>query len=362
MDSPVPGSPSLSLVGRIFDERYEIRRYLTKGGMGAVYAGADLQTDRPVAVKILQEQSQDPLFRRRFFNEAAMCASLTHPNVVQILHYGVTDDRICFIVMELLEGETLNDLLRRDRRMSPTAALHVVRQVCSALEAAHAKGFVHRDLKPANIFVVSPDEGEGPGVKVLDFGLAKRVQVDTSITQTGVFLGSPSYMSPEQISGHEVGPGTDIYNLGLILYRMVTGVNPFQKDSVSATLLAQATHPPPTFAKVAPDLPAMAQVEWVALQCLEKRPESRFRSAVDLARAAEAALGVLSGEITGLDMRLEDGTLVLRRPTLPSMVRDVFPAAPPSKVTLFGAGLVLFGTFLVLMGVLLLGATLFFAS
>jgi eukaryotic-like serine/threonine-protein kinase len=349
-----------SFVGRVIAVKYRVVGFIAKGGMGEVYEGLQLQPiQRPVAIKALRLESNDPLYRRRFFNEAAMSASLSHPNVVQIFDYGVADDNTCYIVMELLRGEPLSSLLKRERRLAPALAMQVARDVCSALMAAHAEGFIHRDLKPSNLFVVDR-QARGLFVKVLDFGLAKRLEVDNNLTQTGTFLGSPHYMSPEQIVGGDVSEATDIYNLGLVIYRMVVGRLPFTGEVTSAVLVDHATKPPPPFAEIAPDLEPMPHVEWIVTQCLRKNPKTRFKSVQELAKALEAAELLLNGTIADLQMDLVDGVLYLpANVALPSQLQAniLIPQkrglvdGPPSTIVLATA-LVVTGGSALLIGLL----------
>jgi len=300
-----------AFVGSLIAGRYEVTRFIAKGGMGAVFEARQLEPlERRVAIKALRLQSDDPLYRRRFFNEAAMSASLTHPNVVQVFDYGVAEDGTCYIVMELLEGEPLSSLLKREQTVSPQLALQVVADVCSALMAAHAAGFVHRDIKPSNLFVVDR-QARGLFVKMLDFGLAKRLTVDASLTQTGTFLGSPQYMSPEQITGAKVTEATDVYNLGLVLFRMLAGRPPFVGEVSSAILVEHATKAPPTIREANPEAPDLPHIEWIVAVCLRKVPSERFATAEELAKAVEATLLLITGQLDELTMDLRDGMLFL---------------------------------------------------
>lgn len=310
---PKPVSDSKALVGLVIDEKYRLERFVANGGMGSIFEARQLEPlQRTVAVKILNMDTDDPVARRRFFNEAALCASISHPNVVEVYDYGVTDERLCYIVMEYLHGEPLNRILKREKTLDPELALKIASDVCSALTEAHRAKFIHRDLKPSNLFIVDRQH-RGLFVKVLDFGLAKRTNIDISLTQTGMFLGSPKYMAPEQVEGLEQGPATDIYNLGLVLYRMLTGRVPFDSELPSAIVVAQVTKSPPPFSEVAPALCAHPTVEWVVRTCLAKKPGNRFRDAHELARALEATRLILEGRLPAIELQLDNGHLVLPR-------------------------------------------------
>lgn len=277
--------------------RYHLDRFLARGGMGAVYAATDQSTGAAVALKVLEDHTDGAIGRRRFFNEAAMCQSVAHERVVKVHDFGADTDaaRSCFMVMELLEGVTLHRYLGRKKVLPVDTALQVAVQLCDGLAAAHARSFVHRDLKPSNVFVTGEREGV-PEIKLLDFGLAKRTTHHVDLTLTGTFLGSPTYMSPEQVKGLAVGPGTDIYNVGLVLWRMLTGHPAFRKAEVSATLLAHVTEPVPSVREAYPDLAIPAEVEWVLSTCLAKRPEDRFGTVEELAAALDGVRRRLAGE------------------------------------------------------------------
>jgi serine/threonine-protein kinase len=334
-------------MGRQLGGKYRVDAFLAKGGMGRVYRGVEEATGREVAIKTLAISASDALFRRRFFNEAAMSQSLRHEHVVEVIDYGLDDDGTCFIVMELLQGQTLSELLKVRDRLPVPEALKLARQVASALQAAHASGFVHRDLKPSNIFLV---EGKGgvPRVKVLDFGLAKRVDTDTQLTRTGSFLGSPSYMSPEQIRGAEITIASDLYNMGILLFRMVAGRPPFVGEVSSAVMVDHATKPPPRLAEVAPELEGHRQLEWVVHTCLAKTPEGRFADAADLDRALEALLHYEEGHNDSLEFTLTNRhlSIILDGTRLPTTVgpqpEERMVAIKPSHLALAAAGLALF--------------------
>jgi len=226
---------------RVLNNRYRLERRLGRGGMGAVYAAVDDVLERSVAVKLIREDAAGPLnLAGRFRLEARLAAGFAHPHVVRVYDFGVDRYRRPFLVMELLEGETLRQRLAASVPLSSGAALHILRGVCSALAAAHAQGLVHRDLKPENIFLQRHDTGDVP--KVLDFGLAKAFDMRSSPRHTtmtgssaGLLVGTLEYMAPEQVAGDEVSPQWDVWALAVIAYEMLTGGHPFRRTVAFST-------------------------------------------------------------------------------------------------------------------------------
>ncbi|MCS6798691.1 MAG: protein kinase [Myxococcota bacterium] len=269
------------LVGRVINDRFRITALIARGGMGKVYRAEQAPLGREVALKILNPTYQgdhDPEFHKRFFLEASICSKLTHPNTITIFDYGRTDDDIYYIAMELLEGRTLHRALREDGRFEVSRALHIARQICRSLREAHGMGVIHRDLKPANIFLVRHGD-ENDFVKVLDFGLVKNLsEKGEDLTQTGLFMGSPKYMSPEQIRGEKVDARTDIYALGVILYEMLTGKVPFDRPNSVNILMAHVHEAPPPMSEMAGGVSIPPAVEAVVMRCMAKRADERFRT------------------------------------------------------------------------------------
>lgn len=274
-------------VGLTLAGKYEVMDPLARGGMGRVYRAIQKPLGREVALKVLdldQLEGQAAIedFQQRFFLEAASCAQLQHPNTVVVYDYGKTDDDDVFIAMELLNGETLQDLIARDGTVDPSRAIHIALQICGSIGGAHDQGMVHRDLKPSNVMLTA--RGNDPDfVKVLDFGLVK--QEDNGLTQSGALLGTPRYMAPEQISNTKVGPGADIYALGAILYHMITGRPPFDSESKFVLLASHMNEAAPSIREVDPDTPASRELEQVVMRCLRKNPEERYDSMEALARS-----------------------------------------------------------------------------
>ena len=279
-------------VGIVLDDQYELVELLARGGMGRIYRGIQRSLQREVAVKVLDMEQLDGKaaradFEQRFFLEAASLARLKHPNTVVVYDYGRAESEdVFYIVMELLEGATLDDLLEREGSLDPTRAIHIALQVAGSLSEAHELGLVHRDLKPSNI-ILGRRGADSDFVKVLDFGLVKAD--DTKLTQSGALLGTPRYMAPEQIANEDVGPAADVYGLGATLYNMLTGRPPFESDSKFVLLAAHMNVAVPTFAEVAPEMDLGADLEATVMRCLEKEPAARFSNMEALARALSFA-------------------------------------------------------------------------
>lgn len=270
---------------------YIIESRIARGGCGAVYTAWRLDQGRAgprVAVKVLHGKlAVQPKMIERFVLEVQVVRRLDHPNVVEILDVGALDDGRPFYVMERLEGVTLDGLLRAEGRMSPEQALELLEPVCAALQAAHDAGVVHRDVKASNIFVL---DGPSRSVKLLDFGIAKLLDPGegTGLTTAGRAPGTLSIMAPEQILGGPIDARVDIYALGVLLHRLLTGRFPF--DATSATELARQhlEEPPPRPSQRAPLSPAL---DALVLRCLEKQPERRFPSVRALLRELRDAVG-----------------------------------------------------------------------
>ncbi len=260
---------------------YQIERELGHGGMGVVFAARHPVIGKRVAIKVLDAFfSRDTALVRRFLDEARAVNKIGHPNIIDVFSFGQLPDGRQYFVMEFLEGETMAAWLLRGRP-DPQEARRLLLQVCEALEAAHREGIIHRDLKPENLWIARPKHGE-PFMKVLDFGIAKLVadQDAVNVTKTGTIMGTPQFMSPEQCTGRGVDHRTDIYALGVILFRVYCGRFPFEGESVAEVMTAQLTQPPPKpseFASLPPPL------ENLILSCLDKNPDNRPTSAAELA-------------------------------------------------------------------------------
>lgn len=301
------------LIGQVLCRRFEIVAPIAAGGMGQVYRAIQRPLERQVALKVLNpgfDASRDPAFEERFFFEALMTAKLRHPNTVMLLDYGRSDEGLYFMALELLEGETLQQLLVRCGPLPWPRALAIGAQVARALREAHRLGLVHRDLKPGNIMV--SDEGPlGDRVKVLDFGLVKCVEslAETArkdsleLTEAGIVLGSPLYMAPEQAK-KAVDLRSDIYSLGAVLFAAVAGRTPFLGKKPFELLFKHMHEEPPRLASLA-DVPD--DVDALVMKCLAKAPEQRFQTMDELILAVHQV--VRAHELGGLFVE------IAKRPT-----------------------------------------------
>jgi eukaryotic-like serine/threonine-protein kinase len=266
---------------QVLGNRYRLGERIATGGMGAVYRAVDETLDRQVAVKALRrELADDPTFLERFRREARAAAGLSHPGVAGVYDYGELGGQP-FIVMELIEGETLAERLAARGRLPWQEAFAIGEQVAAALAAAHAHGLVHRDVKPANILL-----GRDGRAKVTDFGIAQAAQAAT-LTRTGMVLGSANYVAPEQAKGGHVGPAADLYSLGCVLFEAVTGETPYRGGNLVAIATQHVSAPVPDARAHRPDLPPEAAA--LITRALQKDPAGRFPSGAAMAAALAAA-------------------------------------------------------------------------
>jgi len=302
-----------SLIGQTIGN-YQIVRSIGKGGMGEVYLGEHPEIGQKVAVKLLAPAfSTRPDTAQRFLVEARLLVQLNHPNIVRIHDFGKTDTGQLYYIMEHLEGRSLGDQLDNSGTVPLAEAGDFLEQICDALQAAHDHDVVHRDLKPDNIFIIR--EAGKQRVKILDFGIAKILQGDGSIgaTQTGQVLGSPLFISPEQALGlpDHIGPWTDVYALGVILFTLLSGEPPFYDEAPGRLLAMHMDATPPRLQDFAPHLPE--GVCQVVNSCLAKEPEHRPESAAELARAFKAGMeggnpGLKTPEPVQFDLDLNTDT------------------------------------------------------
>ncbi len=262
--------------GSILADRYEILKLLGQGGMGAVYKAKDRELDRLVALKVIRpELAGHPSILQRFKQELLLARKITHRNIIRIFDLGVSDG-LRFITMEFVEGQDLSSLLDDGRKYTPEETVKILRQVCAALEAAHAEGVVHRDLKPQNIMI-----GEGGRVCVMDFGLARSMEA-TGLTQAGAVMGTPAYMSPEQAKGMPADERSDLFSLGIMAYLMLTGDIPFKADTALASMLLRTQAPPTPSIQLNPTVPQA--LNDIVQKVLAVDPNDRYQSAAALDR------------------------------------------------------------------------------
>ena len=281
-------------VGLILDSKYKLIESLGEGGMGSVFRAERLHIGDEVAVKLLHHDLvREKQALERFRREARTAAMIRHPNVVSIHDFndGTGNGTEAYIVMELVQGVSLGNLLRREGRMSPARAVHLMHDICAGVGVAHRRGLLHRDLKPDNVIVVPPShEGDKETAKVVDFGLAKVRDVGaTALTQTGAVLGTLYYMSPEQCSGEELDSRADVYSLGAMFYEMLTGNPPFRANNLAGLISKHLHEPPPLIPRSFEINPAL---ESVCMRALAKDRNQRQPDAIafgsDLQKALKA--------------------------------------------------------------------------
>ncbi|MGK4003092.1 protein kinase [Sorangium sp. So ce1036] len=330
------------LLGRVIDGRFKIVSVIARGGMGKVYRAEQAPLGRICALKVLSpkyEGDHDPEFHRRFFLEASTAAKLSHPNTVTVFDYGQSDDDIYYIAMEYIEGKTLHRVLREEGPFSEARTAHIARQIGRSLREAHGLGVVHRDLKPGNVLLVD-HEDEHDHVKVLDFGLVKDTESGEDLTQRGLFMGSPKYMAPEQITGSEVSARTDIYSLGVMMYEMLSGKVPFDKGASVGTLMSHVNDQVPPMQRHNPALSISQTMEAIVLRCLEKDPAQRFSSMNELVAALKLTGDGPAAREPGESLPTLSG-LASYRPSIPPLsTTSDFPgvAVPGSSPPTSAAG------------------------
>jgi len=273
---------------RLLGGRYELDGIVGRGGMAEVYRARDLRLDRVVAVKTLREDlARDQTFQARFRREAQSAASLNHPSIVAVYDTGedsTSMSHVPFIVMEFVDGRTIRDLLRDDRRLLPERALEITDGVLRALDYSHRAGIVHRDIKPGNVMLNRQGE-----IKVMDFGIARAVaDTQATMTQTAQVIGTAQYLSPEQARGERVDARSDLYSVGCLLYELLTGRPPFMGDSPVAIAYQHVREAPVPPSRVDPDLPAWADA--IVLKAMEKNPAERYQSAAEMRSDIQRAL------------------------------------------------------------------------
>ena len=320
--------------------RYELGGLLGRGGMADVRVGRDLRLGRPIAIKMLRSDlAADETFQERFRREAQSAASLNHPAIVAVYDTGETTDshgnHIPFIVMELVEGQTLREILRENRKILPERALSITADVLSALDYSHRAGIIHRDIKPANV-MLTPD-GK---VKVMDFGISRAIS-DTSsaMTQTAAVIGTAQYLSPEQARGETVDARSDIYSTGCVLYELLTGRPPFVGDSpvsVAYQHVREEARPP---SQLNPDV--SVAVDNVVAKALAKRVDDRYSSAGDMRRDIERVIAGQSIEAPTQMTAVVPAPTMTQAPVPPPVLPAPTPVESHSSARRWAFGLLL---------------------
>jgi serine/threonine-protein kinase len=321
-DAPDDEDP---IVGQLLDGSYEVLRVIGEGGMGRVYEARHTRLhSKRFAVKLLHhELARQPEVVTRFQREAQAASVLTHPNVVGVYDVNTSADGRPYIVAELLQGEELGSYLERLGKLPTVEAVHIVRQVCQALGAAHAHGIVHRDVKPENVFLAGPNAT----VKVLDFGISKVAEVSDGLTKTGTVMGTPDYMAPEQARGDRVDARADIYAAGAILYRALTGKKPFEGSDPMAILTCVLTQEPERPSTREPSIPLA--LELVVQRSMAKLPSERFATMQALEQAL-APFDAPDAELPAVTPRAVTEASNQAAPSLFEVAARTLLAAPPS--------------------------------
>src|SRR4051794_19205092 len=274
------------MVGQVLADRYELEELVGTGGMSSVFRAHDRLLDRKVALKVLHEQySDDEEYVERFRREARAVAALSHPNIVTVIDRGEHDGRQ-FIVFEYVDGDNLKTVIQRSGPFPVPSALELTIQVARALSFAHQSGLVHRDVKPQNVLL----NGDGRA-KVTDFGIARSLDVQHGMTQTGTVLGTSDYIAPEQAQGQRVDEHTDVYSLGVVMYELLTSEVPFPGENFVAVAMRHINEPPPAIRDKRPDVPP--RVEAAIQKAMAKDPADRFPTMAEFCQELEACLAEL---------------------------------------------------------------------
>ena len=306
------------MVGEVLADRYELEELVGSGGMSSVFRAHDRLLDRKVALKVLHQQySDDDEYVERFRREARSVASLSHPNIVTVIDRGEHGGRQ-FIVFEYVEGDNLKRLIERRGPAPVATALELGIQIARGLSFAHQQGLVHRDVKPQNVLL----NGDGQA-KVTDFGIARSLDVQHGMTQTGTVLGTSDYIAPEQAQGQRVDEHTDVYSLGVVLYELLTNEVPFPGENFVAVAMRHINEPPPPIRAKRPDVPP--RVEAAIHTAMAKRPEDRFPTMADFCRELEACLAEVQGTQVAAPVLASQPTTVSPAVAQPRRRRGVSP-------------------------------------
>ncbi|MBN1659277.1 MAG: protein kinase [Anaerolineae bacterium] len=300
------------MIGRVLKDKYKIYDKVGSGGFATVYLGRNMDTNEIVAIKVLSEQfTEDTRYVERFRREASLAERLQHPNIVRILDHGI-ENSSHFLVMEFVEGLTLEQIVERRGHLPVEEALSYVKQACAGLEAANQAGIVHRDIKPANLMITP-----GGTVKIMDFGIA-RMDAVVGLTQSGVFMGTPRYISPEMARGSGADVRSDLYALGLLTYEMLAGAPPFDGDNPWAVLRQQIEDTPAPLSQVRPDVPQW--MEDIILRAVAKDPAQRYQTPGEMLTAFEEQNPFPAG-------------VTMARPASPAAVTRVSAPPQPARRT-----------------------------
>lgn len=338
---------------RILSDRYRLVAHLARGGMADVYKAEDTLLNRMVAIKILHQNfASDEAFVTRFRREAQASANLSHPNIVAIFDWG-QDGETYYMVMELIEGRTLREILKKDGALLPRRAAEITAEAAAALEVAHQAGVFHRDVKPGNIMIATDGS-----VKVNDFGIARALDDSEELTKTGAVIGTATYFSPEQAQGLPADGRSDIYSLGVVLYEMLAGRPPFTGESPVAVAYQHVSEYPPTPVEVSPDVPA--ELSMIVETAMAKNPEDRYQSAADLRTDLLAYLSGRLPAVVGAAAAAAPTILVPPPPATapPDATARAVSYQPPPEPS--GGNLAYFAAVAALLGLLAVGGWILF--
>jgi serine/threonine protein kinase len=341
VDGTKPISGAMSPGTLVLGDRFKVVKLLGGGGMGEVYVAEQLSLGRKVALKVLRsEMGQVHGMSERFRREAMLLSSVDHPAVVRVIEFGESNGAAC-LVMDLVEGETLEAVLRNAGPLPARRAQNLLRQLAEGLAAVHARGIVHRDLKPQNVIICEGPLGEQ--ARLLDFGIARLTENDVpggGVTQAGIVIGTPEYLSPEQAVAGKFDDRSDLYSFGVLAYHMLSMKLPLPGPSAREYIIQHATMPPTPLLQVAPQLAEHPVLAGIVMQCLEKRPEDRPRSAAAIAQSLLlASAGTPSGPIeVSPSMLMPSGATAAERPgagiapPVPTKATPVVPISSPGAM------------------------------
>ena len=321
------------LVGSIIAERYHVLKKLGEGGMGQVYLAEHVKMGRKSAVKVMNPgMVHDADAISRFNREAANASRINHPNVAGIYDFGETSEGLIYLAMEFIEGESLTSLVEKAGALPPMRAADIAKQAADGLAVAHDMGIVHRDLKPDNIMIAKNRDGSDC-VKVVDFGIAKAAGAENQkVTKTGLVVGTPEYMSPEQLAGDKLDPRSDIYSLALVAYNMLTGKLPFEGETAQESMIMRLTDDPKPLTATKPDVSWTKEVQDVMGKALQRKRDDRYRTASEFGNALYMAVEHMPKQApaaaTQMIGAMDGATAVLTAPP-PTRVDASAPAAVP---------------------------------
>jgi tetratricopeptide (TPR) repeat protein/tRNA A-37 threonylcarbamoyl transferase component Bud32 len=334
------------LIGTVLADRYKVLSVLGRGGMSIVYKARHQLMDRVVAIKMLHAQLvSDPQSLNRFQLEAKAVSALNHPNIIMVYDFGITEKGLPYLVMDYLEGMSIADIIQEEGQLEVARGVNIFMQACDALAHAHFKNVIHRDLKPSNIMLITGEDGEGV-VKIVDFGIAKLLSPDGQsmqrLTQTGEVVGSPLYMSPEQLMGHKLDARSDIYSMGCVIYESLTGKPPFLGDNVIDTMRKHLDEAPTPLKTARADLAIPEHLEHVVLKALAKEPIDRYQTMRELRDDLSSDLPV--------DLRPGEKK---PQPPRPVSLQKTLHLPPSTEMTLAGSPKLVTG---IIAGIVVVGA------